>query len=267
MLQVAIPCHPMSRKVLLAQYGAEPITLENQDPLFDVLTSSRIRPTAVKNRAALSSQITFALDDRIAQYVENNGLQIGHRLFRHHKPMLCWFVLGYFRAKGKGVVWGAIEEFLSIHEVDEDEYSTETAHKLFQRFRWNFDEKNARFSGRMRENPGVKMSRKKQRHAKTCKPVKPMTISMKDIEVELAIGRFLVNYSRCFSRTPDFLPKHARVYTYITMQKLSVRDAAQKLGMSRTGVQNALTSFRNRLNRNPTVSRLIEESIALPDRK
>ena len=264
MLSVTIPCHPLSRKMLLAQYGQEPITLDNHDPLFDVLSAPRVRAVAAKNRSALSAEITFALDDRIAQHVAEHAIQIGLRIFRHHKPMLCWFVLGSYRAKGKGVVWGAIEEFLSIHNVEEDDYSTETAHKLFQRFGWNFDKKNGHFSGRMREKPGVKTSRKKQVRAKLCKPIQPLTIAMKDIEVELAIGRFLVSYSKCFRRTPGYLPKHARVYTYITMQALSVREAAEKLGMSRTGVQNCLASFRARLRRNPTVARLIEESVALP---
>lgn len=261
---VSIPCHPLSRKVLLAQYGEEPITLRNHDPLFDILTATRVRNTTAKAREAFRATIAFALDDRIAAHVNENSLQVGMRLFRYHKPMLYWFVLGVYRSRGKGVVWGAIEEFLRLHDVDEDEYSTETAHKLFQRFGWNFDEKNARFSGRLRDNPGVKMSRKKRVRAKLCKPIQPLTIGMKDIEVELAIGRFLVTYSQCFRRTPGYLPKHARVYTYITMQKLSVRDAAQKLSMTRTGVQNCLTSFRARLRRNPTVARLMDEALALP---
>lgn len=267
MLTVTIPCHPLSRKMLLAQYGAEPITLDNHDPLFDMLTAPRVRPIVAKSKSALSAEITFALDDNIAAHVSRHAIQVGQRLFRHHKPMLCWFVLGCYRARGKGVVWGAIEDFLALHDVEEDDYSTETAHKLFQRFGWNFDKKNGHFSGRMREKPGVKMSRKKRVRAKICKPIQPLTITMKDIEVELAIGRFLVSYSRCFRRTPGYLPKHARVYTYITMQHLSIRDAAAKLSMSRTGVQNCLTSFRARMRRNPTVARLMEESIALPAEK
>ena len=103
--------------------------------------------------------------------------------------------------------------------------------------------------------------------AKLCKPVKPLTISMRDIDVELAIGRFLIAYSSAFTRTPEYLPKHARVYAYITMQSLSVREAAGKLGMSRTGVQNSLTSFRSRLRRNPAVARMIDEACALPPEK
>lgn len=264
---VTIPCHPLSRKVLLAQYGEEPITLRNHDPLFDILTATRVRSATARAREAFRSTVDFALDERIAANVNENALQVGMRLFRYHKPMLYWFVLGVYRGRGKGVVWGAIEEFLRLHDVDEDEYSTETAHKLFQRFGWNFDEKNARFSGRLRDKPGVKMSRKKSARAKLCKPLQPLTISMKDIDVELAIGRFLVAYSARFTRTPGYLPKHARVYTYITMQKLSVRDAATKLSMTRTGVQNCLTSFRARLKRNPTVALLIEEALALPTGK
>lgn len=257
----------MSRKVLLSQYGTEPISLDNHDPLFDTLSCSRVRVSTIKNRSVLSSKISFALDDRIAQHVQAQAMQVGHRIFRLHKMMLCWYVVGCYRAKGKGVVWGSIEEFLSMHGVEEDEYAVETAHKLFQRFGWNFDKKNADFSGRMREKPGAKMSRKIVRHASGIKTIKPLTITMRDIDAELAIGRFLVAYSRCFRRTPNFLPKHARVYTYITMQELSIRQAAQKLGMTRTGVQNSLSSFRARMRRNPTVARLIEDAIALPVEK
>lgn len=267
MLVVNIPCHPLSKKVLLAQYGTEPITLDNHDPLFDILNSSLLRPPAVKNREHYTAQISFALDDRIAEHVNRHAHQIGHRLLRYHKPMLCWFVMGCFRAKGKGAVWAAIEDFLRIHEVDEDEYPTETAYKLFQRQGWKFQEKSPRFSVRTRDKAGVFVNRKKAVRAKLAAPLQPLTISMKDIEVELAVARFLGAYSRCFRRAPASLPKHARVYTYVSLQALTIREAAEKLGMKPTGVQYCLQSIRNRMKKNPTVARLMDESIALPAEK
>lgn len=252
----------MSRAIMLSEYGGEPVTLEAHDILFEII-NTRITSEKINKKQELTSCITIAVNPRLAAHLAQHGRIAGIRLFKFHKYMLCRYADAQLRVKGKGHARPAIQEFLNLYGVEEDEYSLESAYKLFQRFGWNFDKKNANFSGHFRRNPGVKLSRKKKERARLCQPIKPLTIAIKDINVELAIGRFIAAYSRCFRRTPRILLKHARVYTYINMQALSVREAAEKLGMSRTGVQNSMSSFRSRMRRNPTVARMIEESIAL----
>lgn len=254
----------MSRKILLSHYGRqEPITLSNHDPLFEIIAGTQA-PAVARQRQMLTAEITFALDDELARRLNAHAAAVGARLFKHHKMMLCWFVLGFVRAKGKGHAMPSVEEFLTLHQVDEDEYATDSAYKLFQRFGWNFEEKNRRFSGRLRGNPSAELSRKKRLRASLAKPLQPCVYNMKDIDAELATARFLAAYSRHFTRTPNYLPKHARVYAYMTMQGLSIRMLAEKLGMTRSGVHNSLQSFRRRMERNPAVSRLMADAIALP---
>jgi hypothetical protein len=265
MLTVTFPVHPLSRKVLLAHYGNEPIVLDNHDPLFDVISSPRLTP--VKDLKSLSAEITFAFQPALAERVAAQGSQIGLRIFKYHKPLLCWFVLGYKRAKGKGHAMPSVGDWLAMHDVDEDEYSTESAYKLFQRFGWDFDAKNRLFSGRMKGKPGAEMTAKKRARAKNCKPVKALTFSMRDIDVELATGRFMQAYRQCFRVTPVFLYSQARIYAYITMQGLSTREAAKKLARSQPTIWHSLHSFRNRMERNPTVARLMADACALPEPK
>lgn len=263
MLTVTLPVHPLSRKVLLAHYGAEPIILDNHDPLFDVISSPRLTP--VKDLKSLTAQVTFAFNDALAERLAAHAAQIGLRIFKYHKPLLCWFVLGYRRAKGKGHAMPSVGDWLALHDVDEDEYSTDSAYKLFQRFGWDFDEKNRLFSGRIKTKPGAEMTAKKRARAKKCKPVRALTFSMRDIDVELAVGRFLCAYRKCFRFTPNFLPAQARIYAYITMQGLSTREAAKKLSRSQPTIWHSLNSFRERMQRNPTVARLMADAIALPE--
>lgn len=254
----------MSRKVLLAQYGAEPIILDNHDPLFEIICTPR--NTSIRNKESLSTQITFSLNDETAAHLASRPVQVGLRLLKHHKLQLCWFVLGHVGAKGKGHAMPAVEKWLTLHDVDESEYGTDSAYKLFQRFGWNFDKKNRLFGGRLRGKPGAEMTAKKRARAKLARPVEAYTYTWSDIAVELAVSRFLAAYTECFRHLPKFLPTQARMYAYVKMQSLSTRDIARKLHRSQATVWGSLHSLQNRMHRNPTIARLMQEAIALPEK-
>lgn len=264
MLTVCIPCHPLTRRVLLAHYGGEPVIAPNHDILFDILSTAPLRKSVHRNRAAMTSTISFSLADPIAIIVQRNAHTIAERLFRQHKNMMCWYAAAQVRAKGKGYARPAIADWLSLHDVDENEYGVDTAYKCFQRFGWIFDEKNARFSGQVRQKAAAKLSAKRSTRAKTVLPLEPLKMRLSDIEVELVVSRFLTQYNQTFSRMPYKLAQHARVCAYIKIQGLSIRSAAEKLSIGKPGAEHAVRSMRQRMERNPTVKRLWEQSFALP---
>ncbi len=264
MLTVCIPCHPLTRRVLLSLYGAEPIVAPNHDALFDTLSTIPLRKAVHRNRAAMTASICFSLADPIAQSVQRNARSVAERLFKQHKQMLCWYAVSHVRALGKGSARPAIADWLRLHDVDENEFSLESAYKCFQRFGWVLDEKNARFSGQIRQKAAAKLSAKRTARAKTMQPLDPLKMRLPDIEVELVASRFLTQYNNTFSRMPYKLAQHTRVWAFIQIQGLSIRDAAKKLSISKPAAEHAVLAMRLRMKRNPTVKRLWEQSAALP---
>jgi hypothetical protein len=264
MIEVIIPCHPLTRKVLLAHYGQEPFILENHDPLFDLLSGSRIRPASRRAADGLTHKAAFLVCDELALHMASHAHAIGIKLLRYHKQQLCWYTVAHVRGRGKGVARTAISDWLLMHGITEDDYGLDSAYKLWQRFGWNFGEKNPRFVGHLQPKPGGHLSNKTRRRANAVLPVRPLIVRHKDIECELALGRFLGAYGSTFRRTPKVLPRHARVYVYVEVQGLSARDAARKLGIAHSTAAHAVSRMRYLMQRNPTVRHLWVASLGLP---
>lgn len=264
MLKVSIAVHPLTYRVITTHYGSNVIFLGNHDPLFDTLTSSRQRHTHGHSRDAYNSTLTFMLKDKIAANVQQHAAAIADRLFREHKRLMCWYVAAQIRALGKGQAKPAVQDWLNLHGITEDEYSSDAAYKLYQRFCWEFDKKNAQFSGRLRRKSSGVLSRKAATHANAVDAINPLVMRKKDMDIELAINRFFGEYSRVFSKMPAKLGKHVRIYMYVTQQGLTVREGSQKLGISRNGIHHALKAMNNRIQRNPTFQVIIDKAVALP---
>lgn len=251
----------MSRKVLLAQYGAEPIALKNHDPLFDLMSGTLQRHSAGIRNESLSATIQFALSKSIARSLTLSPHEIGWRLLRFHKQQMCWYAVSQVRLKGKGVAMQAIRDWLSLHEVNEEDYGLETAYKLWLRFGWDFDRKNAFFSARLRrKSEGIKPA--------ACANFKPLELrrsnSFDDIVLGLRAQSFLQEYESKFKHVPKSLHKHITVYLLIHRQHLSQRDAAAKLQMTRYNVRSALASIDRRAARNRAFAAMLGSALALP---
>lgn len=266
MLPVVLKVHPLSRKVLVSQYGTEQIFLRNHDTIFDLLTGQRQRHITVGATAdQLVAEITFYVQDRLAHHIQEHAYQIALKLFRHHIQLMRWYAAAQVRALGRGNAKTAILDWMYLHGVDEDDFSSDAAYKSFQRFGWNFDEKNAEFSGHLRRKSAGNLARKMRNRAKLIKPLSGLVINMEDSRVELAAARFLTSYSNTFRRIPAKLPKYAKVYLYVRMQELSNRQAEKKLSMNRTAIRYAIQAMRQRMDKNPTVAQLLEQCIDLPE--
>ncbi len=251
----------MSRKVLLAQYGAEPIALKNHDPLFDLMSGARPRHSAGVRNEHLSASIQVVVSRTLARAISLSPHEIGWRLLRLHKQQLCWYAVSQVRLKGKGAAMPAIRDWLSLHEVDEEEYGLETAYKLWLRFGWDFDRKNAFFSARLRRKSE---GRKSAEHAS----FKPLELSRRatfdDVVLGLRARTFIEAYQERFTRVPQSLHKHITVYLVVHRQHLSQAAAAGKLNLTRYNVRTALAAIRRRAERNRAFAAMLEAALALP---
>lgn len=255
MLQVEIPCHPMSRAILQCEYGNEPIQLAEHDIHWEII-ATRVTNDDLRNKTQLTAYIQLQTNDRLAAHLARYGIIAGLRLYKFHKHLLCRYADAQVRVKGKGHARPAIQEFLNLYGVEEDAYSLESAYKLYQRFGWEIRRKNAHFLERMRRKPGAVLFEKK--HTGDESPAAP------GIETELAVARFMSAVHNLMKRHHRRLEKQARAYIYIKACGMSFRDAAALLDMPIGTVHYSCNAMRRRMERNPRLSSLLTESLALP---
>ena len=261
---IKIPCHPLCRRVILAEHGVEPVSLLKPDSLFDILAGYAINNVPARNLAQFTSSITLNLPDNLADHLQANPWGAAERLYRYCKEKLVWYVFAAEHAHGKGHARPAVRQWLDLYDVDEDEYGVDNGYKLYQREGWKFLEKNPRFSGQLKGKSASISARKFGRRAKFRPPPVGLTQSELDQQAELAASNCLAAYSARYRRMPVKLPKQVRIYAYSVVQQLSERDVAQKLKVPKSGVHDALSSLRAKMHRNPTLRAILAECTALP---
>ncbi len=262
MKSVTLAMHPLSRAVLCTQYGVHPFAIKNGEPLFDLLTSASTRKCNPVNLTEFAAKITIILDDRAAIQAERYASRIAQRLYRYHREMMCWYVAGCVAAKAQAKA--SLANWLHANNVSEDDYSLDAAIKTWQRFGWNFQEKNAEKFGHLRRLSAVLVSKKKGRCAKPLPVKQEAEWKRSEVDAELITARFLAYYSETFRRVPKSLALHSRCYTYIVYKGLSVRQAAARLGCKRSTANYAVQTIKARMARNPTVARLMQAAFDLP---
>ena len=264
MLQVSIPVHPLSLRALRAAYGQGPIVLSNHDTLFTFLTCSPLRSRMTSRAMVLSSEATFVVNNALAQHLQANACKVGAALFKFHKLELCRFaasavILGY-----KGGAKAGLYVWLRMNGVGEDEYSLDSAYKLWQRFGWKFcAEKSTTFLSQINGKAAGIMAKKQAIMPKSVKPLQPRSLTLSQIEIELAANRFTESVKRCFRRPPHKLSYHARIYYYSLSSGMSARDLSKYLSIPVSSITYASRTIRKQALQNLTLSRLLSD--ALPD--
>jgi hypothetical protein len=154
MQQIILPCHPLTRRVLIAEYGQEPILLPNRDLLFSLINTTPLRSRVSHERAfeVLTSTISLQVHDRLAARLKNSWDAAGFLLLKFHKDAACRYVSTMY---GLGQdARPALQDWLKRHSVEEDDYSLDSAYKMWQRWIWDFSGKNKEYIARTRPNGG-----------------------------------------------------------------------------------------------------------------
>jgi hypothetical protein len=139
---ITIPCAPLTRKILLTQYGpAEPIHLGKRDLLYRQL-SFRGSPRKMHERyqQVLTSSISIEVHRHLAERMQVDVEDVGYHLYDLHKHEMFLWVAGKvsLNDEDRGVnvqQKAAIKQFLDTHHVEEDDFSLDTACRIWQRWR------------------------------------------------------------------------------------------------------------------------------------
>lgn len=239
MKDVVIRVHPLSRAVLLSEYGcAEPLKIGQHDFIFPLLTSAPVTDQAYIRRSKifLTSTIEIAVVDEVANWIFHRPYHVGALLYKLHKDQMCRFAQAAISNGGEA--WAAIEQWLFTHNVEEEHYTMDAAYKCWLRWNQSFRKKNRDFFSRMRTKASVKQAKKQPLFVRS-------KMLLPEPEIEAALSAFLDDVELRLPGTPKRFPTHARAWFYKRLGGLSEREAAGILDMPRASVGYGCRSMAN----------------------
>lgn len=132
-MDIILPVSRISRKILIHDYQAEPIAPRPRDLLYHQLCYGRF-PNLQWNRyfKILNSEIKLILPKTYFGQHHAQLFQAGFMLYTSHLDMMLKWVEAQTFITGNA--WGAIEAFYQKYDIDEDDFSIESAYKRWQRY-------------------------------------------------------------------------------------------------------------------------------------
>lgn len=136
-----IPVRVFVKKIILREYGQEPI----------LLTQKSLLGKQVMNMP-FDLPFEFSGDDAALEkcYGEPLEVQISHRLWRHFTQYKSLFQAGYFfekmcqlmllthmraQVRAGREAWGSMVDFMALYDIGEDDYPLESAYAVWKTYK------------------------------------------------------------------------------------------------------------------------------------
>lgn len=267
MVSFILPVHPLTKRMLLCEYGTEPIVFPSHDYASKILKTAPRRATTQARGDKLTCTLHLFVDIEIARHLSEHATMVGLNFLAYHQNLLCRFGDAGFHLTGRGGVKPAIERFLTIYDVSEDEYSSETAYKLWQRFSWSLQKKNGLFFAHSRAKSAAAMGEKIQTSPARF-PARKNPAPLPDMnKVVESLAAFLSEYQSVFKTAHLCVGRLARVWLYTRAARTSCRASAIALNISRRKAQYAVEATERRMRANPRLAIMLYLALqrALPN--
>ena len=244
MQSVSIPVSPLSLRIIRREYGpADPLRLPTHSELLKLLHH---RPTADKYKQrqqhSLTAELHLSVHEDLARQIREHAGAIGYFIFDQHKRRIFREVYARYESRtlGKGGALGCIQEILARYFVEEDDYATETAERLYKR--WRKDREN-RLSKYVSTVP----------HLTTTMYLHQLS-ERQARKVHVRMRRLIEDGVVLFDRRnrSSLLPFLLCTYTPMT-----TREVADCLGLFQQSVQRSTTRMRLMIEQDEPLSRLL----------
>lgn len=244
---VTIKVHPLSARVLASHYGKGAIgPFPRTDAIFDILASDTMANPA--DCKTYTERVTFIINTPYATRLNQYPLVAAMRLFRYHKTLLCWYVQAC-QQSCKMPMKTAIRQWLDLHLITEDDFNSETAYKVVQRFFWKKEIKTPLFFGRLKNHPAGGLG-------KTKREVLPPE------HLDIALGEVLARYATIYQRVPKKLEQQLRIYIWCEMAHDSHHAVAAATKRPRSSVSYCVRTVRKKLSKTPALARIVSDVLS-----
>lgn len=248
MMLVQLPVTGLSRKILLAEYGSDPIKLTIHDLLFQQLCYHRILKESNTSRlkGTLRATVGLCLNGKLAKRVTRNGAQLGYHLYLYHRRLM----MNYIEAQtGVGIpAKYALQNFYNEYDITEDDFDQETAYKYWHRHK-------ARKKTKIvwtKEYCSVVLNYKK------LTPAEAVRISQSSEVVPRIIECFKSNCFDKISSPPKQLLTHLHIYLQVELCCKRVGAVAREMKIHKNSVYYAVKVINSYLDTDPVISQSLK---------
>jgi hypothetical protein len=250
---IEISVHPFSYRVLRSVYGQQPIEVDRLDLLFAMLSRGRVLRVKPEEIAGLKMRVTLKVNADLARKIKKRGPTVGLQLARFHKDWMCSHTATVVAHSGEALA--AIREWYRRHDISEDDYSTETAYKYWQRF----VESNQLFFNKKPAKSGLK---KDNTFAGFVDVSGELQKAWTDAEIEAATQKAFELASACLVHTPVKLEHQIRAYIYGVRSAKSQVAIARRLGLPNSTARLRAQSIRDWLSVDATARAMFDQILA-----
>lgn len=264
---VTLPVHPLSKRILLCEYGQEPIVLSRHDLLWEAFRSDPENVSSALNEAkgTLSTTITIQLNSGMVRRLAKQGalsFRIGIHIHRVHLQKMYSYVEAFVRL-GEDASEG-IADFLSKYEVAEDEMAAETAYRYWHRYQQRKNKKKVVKNGQSGRNESAAK-------VPIFARIKTEPDESQSRKLQQALRDFAQAYEKWYQtarsrrqknkRGGKLVLKHITVYTLYKVGRYSASEVGEKVGIHPRTVHKCLHSAEGWCNTYPTVKRLFQQAL------
>lgn len=228
---------PLSRCIMLAEYGAEPLQLPKKDIITDYLRAATVNKKGYQPRTFkwLSATIDIAVPDNLAPRAAQRNSNVGIALFNYHREVMLRYIdtlhsVGFNASD-------AMQKFYDHYGLTEWDYSTEAAYR-----RW-VDYK--RDTGKKRE---LNVSQSRKAEITLCSD---LLLQKCDSVVD--------GYNRAVKRIGVRLPTQLRYYILYRYGQYTITRVGHLNGKSKSAVHRGIHAIERRLGRDRLLTNLLRQ--------
>lgn len=134
---IEIPVAPLTRKILLAKHGGvEPLHLGHRNLLYQQMCYRQEETNYLpRHQQALTTYIKIDVHRHLWEKVRSKPWQVGYHLYNLHKQEFFTYMEGATAAGAEQKA--SLRKFFEKYGIDEDDFSEETAYRIWKRFTKN----------------------------------------------------------------------------------------------------------------------------------
>lgn len=251
---LTIPVSRFSKRILLSEYGEDPVTIPQADILFEQLNYQHINRFSrlIKLAFTLNEKYLIRVGDKVADKASKQVFQIGYHLYVYHRRMMVEYASGQVDA---GIpIKHALINFYKKYDIGEDDMMLETAVKYWQRFFWKKEDKNLIKSG-------VNMSCENLSNSGKSLLDFEFNVPTVDYKIKNVIQRFNTKHTLMY-KYPK-LTEQRKIETWIwTMIGQRHRfEIMKKLDITEPTYYARLKGARRILSKNTAIKKILAEAI------
>jgi hypothetical protein len=254
-MNVTLPVSPISRKILISEYGAEPIRFPSRSPVFQILSYKPDQPdrNLIRLSELITSSVEIEVHSRLGHRLKKYGHQIGYHLYIFHLNSMMEFIWGSVLVGGEAKK--ALYRYYAINNISDDDYQIDSAYRRYQRW---LDDKRREIKEK-REKDSLYLSPTVTRKVRVFQPPIPLE------EIQVFTAKFLFH-------NPTFLYTwkweiRSTIITqlnyFLSYQLCGVtqKRIAQHYGKTRSAVSHSICNFTKQLTRKKVLYQRLKKAV------